>query len=151
MNRNILLIASAFTLVSSGLACGSGGSGTTSTGAGGSTSSATGTTSSGAGGSGGDPTPAASCVKPGDVGNDKGVGTYCSPGGKQCANQTFATFCLADVQQDQWFCTKISCKADADCGTDAVCHMDPQGSACVPAKCEGGTGGAGGGGGAGGK
>ncbi len=142
MNRKILLIASAFTLVFSAVACSSGGTGTTSTGAGGSTATAT-----GAGGSGGDATPAASCIKPGDKGNDKGVGTYCTPGGGECAAQTVATVCLADFGQDQWFCTKLSCTMDGDCGTAAVCHKDPAGAACVPRKCEEGTGGAGGGGG----
>lgn len=157
MNQKILVLASALTLVTSAFACGSEGTGgttTTTTGAGGSTSSAT---TGGMGGSGGDPTPAASCAKPGDKGNELGVGTYCSPGGHECAEFPFAGLCLAEVGQDQWFCTKISCKTDAECGTDAVCHMDPQGSGCVPKKCEGGgaggatASGAGGSGGAGGK
>ncbi|MFO0554854.1 MAG: hypothetical protein U0271_41135 [Polyangiaceae bacterium] len=107
--------------------------------------------SGGNGGSaGGDPvTPVTSCVQPGDVGNDIGVGTYCTPGGGECADQADAIICLADLGQDQWFCTKLSCQMDAECGTAASCYIDPQGSACIPDHCSG-TGGAGGGGGAGG-
>ncbi len=115
-------------------------------------SSATGSTTSGTTGStktssgaGGDMTPADSCIKPGDPGNSKGVGAYCSPGGGQCTKFDIAGLCLADAapNQHQWFCTRVGCKNDADCGENAKCFMDPQGNACVPSKCLG-SGGAGG-------
>ncbi len=126
----------------------------TTTGAGGSSS-----TTGGAGGAGGDPTPDASCIQPGDHGNSKGVGEYCSPGGGQCSQFAEAGLCLADVGQDQWFCTRIGCDETTDCGEGAGCHLEAgAGSACVPCACDdtavgcgGGAGGAGGGtGGAGG-
>jgi hypothetical protein len=115
--------------------------------------------SSASGAGGGDPTPAESCTKPGDKGNDKGVGEYCTPGGDECDNFPEAPLCLATVGQDQWFCTRIGCKAGDDCGEAAVCLIEPDGSACVPNRClddgvggsgGGGNPGAGGGGGAGG-
>lgn len=136
------------------------------TGAGGASSTTSSSTSTGAGGEGGDPTPAESCVVPGGMGNVEGVGEYCSPLGGQCEDNKTAQLCLADVGQDQWFCSKIGCDATTDCGDGAGCHIEQgQGSACIPCACDdtalgcsgaggGGTGGAGGssagGGGAGG-
>lgn len=80
--------------------------------------------------------PAASCVRPGDKGNDKGVGEFCTPLGKECSKFTGgATVCLADVGQDQWMCSRISCSTDADCGMNATCFKDPKGSGCVPNRC----------------
>jgi len=83
-----------------------------------------------------DPTPAASCVRPGDVGNNNGVGQYCTPAGTECAGFDRAPLCLAAVGQDQWFCTRIGCDATTDCGEGAGCLIDPQGSACVPCRCD---------------
>jgi hypothetical protein len=109
---------------------------------------------------GGPEPPPGSCIQPGDKGNDKGVGEFCTPGGGECDKFALAPFCLADVGQDQWFCTRIGCDAMTDCGQGAGCLIvSGMGSACVPCKCEpsgvgcasGGAGGAGGGaGGAGG-
>ena len=80
--------------------------------------------------------PATSCVRPGDKGNDKGVGTPCTPFGRECdAFASSAPVCLADVGQDQWMCTRVGCKDDGDCGKDATCYKDPGGSACVPNRC----------------
>src|SRR5262245_27537096 len=126
-----------------------------STGAGGATSNSATSSSatSGNGGAGGGPaTPKNSCAQPGDKGNSKGVGEYCTPGGQQCTAFPEAGTCLADVGQDQWFCTHIFCTMDSECGEGASCFMTGMGSACVPDKCGAmGTGGAGGGsGGAGG-
>jgi hypothetical protein len=113
--------------------------------------------SSGTGGSGGDPTPADSCVRPGDKGNVKGVGEYCTPFGGECSAFAGAPLCLADVGQDQWMCTRIGCKVAEDCGEGAGCLITPEGSACVPCRCSneglgcpGGMGGMGGMGGSGG-
>jgi hypothetical protein len=83
-----------------------------------------------------DPTPAGSCIRPGDHGNSLGVGEYCSPGGGQCASFDRAPLCLADVGQDQWFCTRIGCDATTDCGTGAGCLLETDGSACVPCRCD---------------
>ena len=128
---------------------------TTGTGGGGTTTA----TQSSTGGLGG--APPGSCVQPGDKGNANGVGEHCTPGGGQCAGFPLAPLCLADVGQDQWFCTRIGCDAMTDCGPDAGCLIEQAGSACVPCRCDdtgigcaGGTTsatttGAGGGGGAG--
>jgi hypothetical protein len=83
-----------------------------------------------------DPTPAESCVRPGDHGNDVGTGEYCTPGGGQCGDFDLAPLCLADVGQDQWFCTRIGCDAQTNCGTGAGCLIETGGSACVPCRCD---------------
>jgi hypothetical protein len=83
-----------------------------------------------------DPTPAASCVRPGEQGNANGVGQYCTPGGGECAPFDLAPLCLADVAQEQWFCTRIGCDANTNCGEGAGCLIDPGGSACVPCRCD---------------
>ncbi len=79
--------------------------------------------------------PATSCVRPGDKGNDKGVGEACTPLGKECAKFPGAPVCLADVGQDQWMCTKINCANDTECGVGATCYKDAKGSGCVPNRC----------------
>jgi hypothetical protein len=143
------------------LACSSDETGDAAAGTGG---AATTSSATGSAGGGGDPTPAASCKRPGDEGNDKGVGEYCTPGGGECSGFAEAGLCLADVGQDQWFCTRIGCDETTDCGEGAGCHVEEgAGSACVPCACDdtpvacgggggagGGSGGAGGAGGAGG-
>jgi hypothetical protein len=88
-------------------------------------------------------TPDESCVRPGDKGNDKGVGTYCTPLGKECDAFPGAPLCLADVGQKQWMCSRIGCTTNDQCGKDATCYKDPDGSGCVPNRClddkDGGT------------
>jgi hypothetical protein len=83
-----------------------------------------------------DVTPAESCVRPGDHGNSLGIGEYCTPGGNQCSAFDLAPLCLADVAQDQWFCTRIGCDANTDCGAGAGCLLEAGGSACVPCRCD---------------
>jgi hypothetical protein len=83
--------------------------------------------------------PKGSCGQPGDKGNNHGVGAYCTPGGKQCENYPLAALCLADVGQDQWFCSRIGCQKDSDCGNDATCVMQQGSSGCVPNRCLDGT------------
>lgn len=83
-----------------------------------------------------DPTPAESCVRPGDVGNNVGVGTYCTPEGGECAPFDLAPLCLATVGQEQWFCTRIGCDATTNCGEGAGCLIEAEGSACVPCRCD---------------
>ena len=132
MMKNKAILAAALSLPFAAVACSS--SGTTS---GTSTSGDTSTSASGAGGSGGGPTaPAASCKQAGDKGNENGVGTFCTPHGDECVNFPKAGLCLANVGEDQWFCTRIGCKTDVDCGTAAHCHVDPGGTGCVPDQCE---------------
>ena len=81
--------------------------------------------------------PADSCIQPGDMGNELGVGEYCSPLGKQCMDNAAAQLCLADVGQDQWMCTRIGCDATTDCGQGAGCLIvQGEGSACVPCMCD---------------
>lgn len=99
-------------------------------------SSASSSSSAGTGGQGADPTPAGSCRKPGDKGNNLGVGEYCTPGGDECDGFPEAALCLATVGQDQWFCTQIGCTADSDCGDDAGCVITGDGSACVLCECD---------------
>lgn len=134
------------TLFAGMLACGddggeggSGGSGSTMTTATGSTTKST------TGAQGGGP-PAGACVQPGEPGNANGVGEYCTPGGGQCQDNPLAPLCLADVGQDQWFCSRIGCDEMTDCGPDAGCLIvSGQGSACLPCKCESSAFGCGGG------
>ncbi|MEP7125199.1 MAG: hypothetical protein ABJE95_29990 [Byssovorax sp.] len=130
--KNKALLAAALSLTFAAVACSSSTT-TTGTGSGGgATSSASGT-----GGGGGGPTePATSCKHPGDKGNENGVGTFCTPGGGECASFPKAGLCLADVGQDQWWCSRIGCKTDMDCGSAAHCHVDPGGTGCVPDACE---------------
>lgn len=135
--KNRAILASSLVLALAAAACGSSSTSngtTTTSGTGGSTSSSTDTGTGGAGG--GVMAPAASCIQAGEKGNDTGVGTFCTPGGGECSGFPKAGLCLADVGQDQWFCTRIGCKTDADCGMAAHCHLDPSGAACVPDKCE---------------
>lgn len=137
------------------VACGddsSGGGGSGGSGGAGGTGGNGGQVTDGGGGGGGGP-PDESCIRPGDVGNALGVGEYCEPFGGQCADNSDAQLCLADVGQDQWMCTRISCE-EADCGEGAGCLITEDGSACVPCKCDdtgvgcpGAAGGAGPGGG----
>jgi len=132
MMKNKAILAAALSLTFAAVACSS--SGTTS---GTGTSGDTSTSASGAGGSGGGPmAPAASCKQAGDKGNENGGGTFCTPHGDECVNFPKAGLCLADVGEDQWFCTRIGCKTDVDCGTAAHCHVDPGGTGCVPDQCE---------------
>jgi len=132
MMKNKAILAAALSLTFAAVACSS--SGTTS---GTGTSGDTSTSASGAGGSGGGPmAPAASCKQAGDNGNENGGGTFCTPHGDECVNFPKAGLCLADVGEDQWFCTRIGCKTDVDCGTAAHCHVDPGGTGCVPDQCE---------------
>lgn len=105
--------------------------------------------------SSGDPVlkpPPEACIQPGDKGNEIGVGTPCTPNGKECISlMPKPLSCTADFGQDEWFCTVAFCKSDADCGTEALCHMTGIGSGCVLKRCfGGGSGGSGGTGGAGG-
>ena len=80
--------------------------------------------------------PDESCTRPGDKGNNKGVGEYCTPQGNECQDFPEAPLCLASVGQDEWMCTRIGCDEMTDCGDGAGCLITGAGSACVPCKCD---------------
>ena len=82
------------------------------------------------------PVPAESCGQPGDEGNSIGVGRFCTRSGGECAVNSGARLCVADLAPDQmqWFCSRL-CTTDADCGESAVCVGDSRGSGCTPAEC----------------
>lgn len=85
------------------------------------------------------PMPSDPCVRPCDVGNERGVGRYCTPGGGECAgNRTGILICTVDVEPSgPAFCT-TPCTTDANCGTGAMCVHESAGSGCVPLACLGG-------------
>ena len=82
------------------------------------------------------------CLDPCALGNDKGVGKYCTPGGGECnANSGVGgfIFCTKDYEpaENIQYCTG-PCQTDADCGTGAYCSGSGSGSkGCEPATCGG--------------
>lgn len=122
----------ALTCVLGMVACGDSGSGS---GGSGGTAPTGGSPPAGGAAEGGGP-PAASCIQPGDTGNEIGVGEFCTPLGGECEDNTDAQLCLADVGQDQWMCSRIGCTETTDCGEGAGCVITGDGSACVPCMCE---------------
>lgn len=129
MRRALFATVAVATIASLGAACDdtSGAGGATSSGSTTSSSASSGSTSTGN---------TQMCIQPDDVGNDLGIGHYCTPGGGECKAFPLAALCLADVGQDEHFCTRIGCDATTNCGMGAGCLIDPQGSACVPCKCD---------------
>jgi hypothetical protein len=137
----ILVISSLAVIVAA--ACSSSSSSTAGTGGGGGSTSTSSSTTTGTG-----MAHMNTCVQTTDMGNSLGVGKYCTPGGGECTGQP-AGLCTADVGEDEWFCVKVGCQMDSDCGEMAQCVMQG-GSGCVPSKClgpaDGGTGDSGDGG-----
>jgi hypothetical protein len=92
-------------------------------------------------GGGGDIAVYSLCGHPGDAGNSKGVGKYCTdPAGTQCKNQA-ASVCstLMPIQQGPvYFCT-LTCDPNATtstCGENATCTcLSPGACGCVPDTC----------------
>ncbi|MGE5180738.1 MAG: hypothetical protein ACM31C_01685 [Acidobacteriota bacterium] len=80
------------------------------------------------------------CGQPCYVGNNLGVGKYCTKAGGECSsNPSPFLFCTIDYDSTATpFCTG-SCGSDADCGSDAYCDSNggsgPKG--CVTAACGG--------------
>ena len=76
------------------------------------------------------------------LGNDAGLGAYCSAGGNQCMN---GTYCPADFGQNQNYCVSVgSCDSDAGtgCGPGECCVVEnnPFGGTvvvCLPSGCLG--------------
>jgi hypothetical protein len=75
-----------------------------------------------------------------ELGNDFGVGRFCTADGGECVGQA-AAFCTVDFNEGaDAFCTR-PCDPDADvaaqCGADAICRTEngdgPAG--CVPNIC----------------
>lgn len=98
-------------------------------------------------GGGGSETPAdacsgeTACATECNVGNNLGVGRFCTGGNGECnANPAPFLFCTDDYEPDgtgKGFCTG-ACGSDADCGDDAFCSGSGMGSkGCVPATCGG--------------
>lgn len=80
--------------------------------------------------------PPGSCAQRGDVGNDIGIGTFCTPTGRECRAFPLAGLCIVSVApaEGQWFCTRL-CERDDQCGLDARCVGDMRGKSCVPSRC----------------
>jgi hypothetical protein len=95
----------------------------------------------GQGGDAGRGIPGPPCATASDLGNEVGVGKFCSAGGNQCTGNHNAALCLADYVQGDFgnFCT-MQCQDDAECGAAAVCTSS---KICIPSKCvsDGGMGG----------
>ena len=85
---------------------------------------------------------ATACSDPCNVGNELGVGRYCTPGHGEC-NQNGQVggfiFCTKDYEPAETvqYCTG-PCSKDSDCGTNAFCSGSGQGGrGCIPATCGG--------------
>ncbi len=75
------------------------------------------------------------CGQPDDLGNELGIGLYCTADGNECADNGVANFCIAAFSSHN-YCTKILCQDDSECGTGAHCATESAGSACVPDYCD---------------
>lgn len=73
------------------------------------------------------------CAEPGAVGNELGVGEFCTRLGGECNDNEEALFCTADHHEGAAFCTK-SCASAEQCGGGAVCVAETEGGpkGCVP-------------------
>jgi hypothetical protein len=72
------------------------------------------------------------CGKPGDTGNEQGVGKYCNSSAECLGLQ--ALFCATLGNPDSHFCTH-PCQMGDNCGTGATCHCDGGSCGCVPDSC----------------
>jgi hypothetical protein len=76
---------------------------------------------------------------PCNIGNELGVGAWCSPAGNQCAKYSLTCGIDADPKEGSYFCVKL-CTLNSECGTGACCTGDPLNEnggqrACVPNIC----------------
>jgi len=69
------------------------------------------------------------------LGNNLGVGRFCTPDGDECADNGSANFCLAAFSDENNYCSVILCTDDADCGDGASCISEGPGSACILDTC----------------
>lgn len=74
------------------------------------------------------------CVKPGDKGNEKGIGAYCETTA-QCKSGLLCTKDFGAGPTEPWFCT-ATCDDDASCGADAMCFAETRGKGCLPNACK---------------
>lgn len=77
---------------------------------------------------------ASKCGKPGDTGNDLGIGKFCASLG-DCTNA--APLCSSIGDPDTHFCTKTCPMGSTDaCGMDASCTCDSSNRCgCTPNSC----------------
>ena len=79
------------------------------------------------------------CGKPGDTGNSKGVGKYCTdPAGTMCPSGTVCSTLMEPPQGTTYFCT-IPCDINnpgTTCGENATCTcLSGNTCGCVPDDC----------------
>ena len=96
------------------------------------------------GGSGGSKTPDAApdafqskCGKPGDTGNELGVGKFC-PTVNDCGDTQDAPICSSLGDPTTHFCTKTcqSTGSAGQCGTNATCECNSSNQCgCTPNSC----------------
>jgi hypothetical protein len=79
---------------------------------------------------------ASTCGKPGDQGNELGVGKFCATL-NDCANNGSAGLCSNLGDPTTFFCTKLCTKGSTtDCGTGATCTCNAQNQCgCTPNSC----------------
>ena len=96
-------------------------------------------------GGGSDSTPDASvdayftkCGKPGDTGNELGVGTFCASL-SDCGSTQSAPLCSSLGDKDTHFCTRTcTMGSTTDCGTAAECTCNASNQCgCTPSVCLG--------------
>jgi hypothetical protein len=84
------------------------------------------------------PTPGVCMPDPLGTGNSKNVGAYCTMGGNQCRQYSFANLCAIDLDPTNGsnFCLHLLCGSDSECGEQACCvgNGGPV-KACIPAGC----------------
>lgn len=77
------------------------------------------------------------CGRPGDVGNNLGVGKFCTTAA-ECQGLT-ATLCThlyrSVTGENTSMCTVANCTNDSQCGTNASCQCRALGCGCVPNAC----------------
>ncbi len=80
---------------------------------------------------------ASTCGKPGDTGNELGVGKFCTTL-TDCENNGSAGLCSNLGDSTTFFCTKFCAVATgaADCGTNTTCTCNSQNQCgCTPNAC----------------
>lgn len=101
---------------------------------GGSGASGSGASNGSSGDGSGSTTSLHGCVKPGDKGNEKGIGAYCEKTA-DCGSGLLCTKDFGATDSEPWFCT-TPCTDDAACGTGAVCYAEARGKGCLPTVCK---------------
>jgi hypothetical protein len=79
-----------------------------------------------------------SCGRPGDPGNELGVGKFCQKN-SECQANSKATLCTNPVNPENYFCT-FACTKNGppdQCGTKARCACQGNLCGCFPTACDG--------------